>query len=240
MIRCIIVDDKPLAIDILEAYVRKIPYLELMFTTQNPLEALEYLHGNAIELIFLDIQMPELNGLQFMALRNGKGKVIITTAYPDYALEGYAYDVVDYLLKPIPFDRFYQAVEKARARIEPQGENTGALPEGPRIPEIPAASIFIKTEYKIQRVPLDDIRYIEARQNYIAIVGAAGKTMSLQHIKSIEEKLPSTRFVRVHKSFIVALDKIDTIERSRIFIGEAVIPIGDSFRENLFRALGNG
>jgi two-component system, LytTR family, response regulator len=225
MIRCIVIDDKPLAIDILTAYIQKVPQLELAYTTQNPLEALDYLQAHSIDLIFLDIQMPELSGLQFMKLRNGNAKVILTTAYADYAMEGYEHDVVDYLLKPIAFDRFYKAVEKARSRLD-------------LVPGASDTSLFIKTEYKIQRIPLDDIRYIEAKQNYIAVMTSSGKTMSLQHIKSIEEKLPADRFIRVHKSFIVAVDKIDTIERSRIFIGEASIPIGDSYREGVFRRLG--
>lgn len=222
MIRCIIVDDKPLAIDILAAYTEKVPYLELVYSAQNPLDALEYMRLHPVDLVFLDIQMPELNGLQFIKLGGGKVPVILTTAYADYALEGYALDVVDYLLKPIPFDRFYQAVEKVRERS----------------PETTHQSLFVKTEYKIQRIPLDDILFVEARQNYVSIETKGGRVMSLQNIKSMEEKLPAPRFIRVHKSFIVALEKIDTIEKSRIFIGEAVIPVGDSYREGLFRVLG--
>jgi two-component system, LytTR family, response regulator len=229
MIRCIVVDDKPLAIDLLAAYIGKVPWLELVHSAQDPLEALEYLRTHPADLIFLDIQMPELNGLQFIRVSGGRVPVILTTAYEDYALDGYAYDVVDYLLKPIPFDRFYQAVEKARARnTAPEA----VVAEG-------SGSIFVKTEYRIQRIALDDIRYIEAKQNYIAIETKTGRVMSLQNIKSIEEKLPSPRFMRVHKSFIVSLEKIDTIERSRIFLGDAVIPIGDSYREALFKVLGS-
>lgn len=224
MIRCIIVDDKPLAIDILEAYTAKVPYLELAFTTQNPLEALDYLRLHPVDLIFLDIQMPELNGLQFIKLAGSNISIILTTAYANYALDGYALNVVDYLLKPIPFDRFYQAVEKVRLRT----------PE----PAPAHQSLFVKTEYKIQRIPLDDILYIEARQNYVAIETKNGRTMSLQNIKSMEERLPPSRFIRVHKSFIVSLEKIDTIEKSRIFINGTVIPVGDSYREELFRTLG--
>lgn len=225
MIRCVIVDDKPLAIDILIAYIEKVPWLELAFSTESPLDALDYLRTHQIDLLFLDIQMPDLNGLELIKLIGGRIPVILTTAYSNYAMDGYSLDVVDYLLKPISFDRFCQAVEKARAR--------SAQPAGPN-----ARSIFVKTEYRLQRIALEDILYIEARQNYIAIETKQGRVMSLQNIKSIEEKLPAAEFVRVHKSFIVALQKIDTIERSTICIGNTVIPIGDSYREQLFKRLG--
>lgn len=225
MTRCIIVDDKPLAIDILAAYIAKVPWLELTFTTQNPIEALEYIKHNPVDLIFLDIQMPELTGLQMIRLSDIKIPVILTTAYPNYALDGYAHDVVDYLLKPIPFDRFYQAIEKVKSRtvISPPPAET---------------SLFVKTEYKIQRVDLDDILYIEARQNYIAIETLTGRIMSLQNIKTIEEKLPPAKFTRVHKSFIISIEKIQTIEKSRIFLANAVIPIGESYRDSFFKRLG--
>ena len=226
--RCILVDDKPLALDILEAYARRVPYLEVVLRTQNPLEALEYLRTQPVELAFLDIQMPELSGLELIKLT--RVPVILTTAYTEYALDGYALDVVDYLLKPIPFDRFYQAVEKARQRQPAEPMETVGAPGHD--------SLFVKTEYRIQRVTLDDILYIEARQNYVAIETKGGRIMSLQNIKAMEDRLPAGRFVRVHKSFVVALAKIDTIEKSRIFIGEAVIPVGDSYREGLFKILG--
>lgn len=234
MIRCIIVDDKPLAIDILAAYVEKIPWLALAYRTQNPLEALEYLRQQPVDLVFLDIQMPELNGLQLIKLGGGRVPVVLTTAYADYALEGYAYDVVDYLLKPISFERFYQAAEKVRTRLASQAPLASQAEIDP-----PPLSIFVKTEHKLQRIALEDILYIEARQNYIAIETPGGRIMSLQNIKAIEERLPPVQFVRVHKSFIVALEKIDTIEKSRIFIGKVVIPIGDGYRENLFKRLGS-
>jgi two-component system LytT family response regulator len=245
MIRCMIVEDKPLAIDILSAYMEKIPDLELVFTTQNPLDALAFLRKADVDLIFLDIQMPELSGLQFMKLRAGKGKVILTTAYTEYALDGYEYDVIDYLLKPIGFDRFYQAIEKARGRMSLGGtldlESTtvyAPVPEADASGPGKANSLFVKTEHRLVRIPTEDILYIEARQNYCAIVTTSAKTLSLQLIKDMEDKLDPTRFMRVHKSYIVALHKIDSIERSRIFIGSEIIPIGDTYRENLLKTLG--
>lgn len=232
MIRCIIVDDKPLAIDILKEYASKISFLELVHVTQNPLNALEYVRSHPVDLVFLDIQMPELNGIQFMKILNGACKVVLTTAYSEYALEGYEHDVIDYLLKPVSFERFYRAAEKARKIID-------AAPVAV-VPESTAADnhgLFVKTEYKIQRIDFASILYVEARQNYVVIVTTGGQVMSLQSIKSIEEKLPGNTFMRVHKSYIISLHKIDTIERSRIFIGEAVIPVGDSYREAFFSRL---
>lgn len=236
MIRCLIVDDKPLAIDILKDYISKISFFELAYTTQNPLEAIEYIHKNKVDLIFLDIQMPELNGIQFMKILNGKNKVILTTAYADYALEGYEHDVIDYLLKPVSFERFYKAAGKARRSIE-----TGAVqkinPENINESSPAPNCLFVKREYKIERVLLETILYIKARQNYIAIVTEKEQIMSLQNIKSMEEKLPADKFARVHKSYIVSLDKINTIERSEIRIRNSIIPIGDSYRSSFFEKI---
>lgn len=234
MIRCIIIDDKPLAIDILKEYASKITFLEVVYTTQNPLEALEYARMNPVDLIFLDIQMPELNGIQFLKILNGSCKVILTTAYSEYALDGYEHDVIDYLLKPVSFERFYKAAEKARKSIEKE------IPASVPAQEVTDnSSLFVKTEYRIQRIDFNAILYIEAKQNYISIVTSTGSVMSLQSIKNIEEKLPLALFMRVHKSYIVALQKIDTVEKSRIFIGNVVIPVGESYREVFFGRLGS-
>lgn len=232
MIKCVIVDDKPLAIDILTDYISKVPFLSLVHSSVNPLDALEFVRNNTTDLIFLDIQMPELTGIQFMNILQGKCKVILITAYTEYALEGYEHDVVDYLLKPVPFDRFYKAVEKARKIISADSvpvNNTGKV-ASPALAE----DLFVKTEYKIQRVPLESILFIEARQNYIAIITADKQVLTLQNIKAIEEKLPADRFSRVHKSYIVAVNKIDIIEKSSIQINKHLIPIGDAYRDAFF------
>jgi DNA-binding LytR/AlgR family response regulator len=232
MIRCIIIDDKPLAIDILVEYAHKIDFLDVVYTTQHPLQALEHVRSNPVDLIFLDIQMPELNGIQFLKILNGSCKVILTTAYSEYALDGYEHDVIDYLMKPVSFERFYRAVEKVR-------KSTGGqlpVPAPPR-EATDNSSLFVKTEYRIQRIDFNAILYIEAKQNYISIVTSSGAVMSLQSIKSMEEKLPPALFMRVHKSFIVALQKIDTVEKSRIFIGNTIIPVGESYREVFFGRL---
>jgi len=231
MMQCIIVDDKPLAIDILADYISKTPFLSLAYSSTNPLDALEYIRNNPADLVFLDIQMPELTGIQFMKILQGKCRVILTTAYSKYALEGYEHDVVDYLLKPVSYERFYKAVEKARKLllITPQAnseKNTGYSAAGD--------DLFVKTEYKIQRVPLESILFIEAKQNYIAIVMADRQVLTLQNIKAIEEKLPADKFVRVHKSYIIAINKIDVIEKSSIQAGKYNIPVGDAYREAFF------
>ena len=235
MIRCLIVDDKPLAIDILKEYAARIPFLQLVYTTQNPLDALEYLRVNPVDLVFLDIQMPELNGIQFMRILNGSCKVILTTAYSEYALEGYEHDVIDYLLKPVSFERFYKAVDKVRdlpLKRQPEFGVASSQQENNH-------SLFVRTGYRIQRIDFQTILFIEAKQNYVSIVTGAASVMSLQSISSIEEKLPAALFMRVHKSYIVALEKIDTVEKSRIFIGTASIPIGESYRDAFFARLGS-
>lgn len=237
MIICIIIDDKPLAIDILAAYIHKIPFLKLAESFSSPLTAFQYLKEASVDLIFLDIQMPELTGLQFMSILQGKCKVIFVTAYSEYAMEGYEHDVIDYLLKPVSFERFYKAIEKARKQCElPSTIYNQAM--NADNPSTDTNNLFVKTEYKIVRIPIDTILYIEAKQNYISIITTANSVMSLQSIKSIEQKLPANKFIRIHKTYIVSVDKIDTIERSRIYIGDIILPISESYREGFFKMLG--
>jgi len=194
-----------------------------------------------IDLVFLDVQMPELTGIQFLRIANGKTKVILTTAYSQYALEGYELDVVDYLLKPIAFDRFFKAAQKAQALIQPAAKpaTTEPAPATPQQPQQDFSNdfIFVKSEYKIQKVYLNQILYIEGLKDYISIFTDTERIITLQNMKKMEETLPENHFVRVHKSYIVALSKIDSIERSRISIGDKVIPIGDTYRDNFFRLI---
>jgi two-component system LytT family response regulator len=234
-IRCLIIDDKPLAIDILADYTRKVPFLELAGTTTNPIEGLSIIREQNIHLVFLDIQMPELTGLQFMKIAGKQCKVILTTAYSKYALDGFEHDVIDYLLKPIAFDRFYRAAEKAK-QIVCKPVNNSTQPTIETSPEY----LFVKTEHRIQRVNLKDILYIEGLQNYISIQTSNERVLSLQTLKKIEESLPLKDFVRVHKSYIVALRHISAIERSRIFIRGAVIPVGDNYREGFYGIVDRG
>jgi DNA-binding LytR/AlgR family response regulator len=190
-----------------------------------------------VDLIFLDIQMPEFSGLQFMQSLNHKCKVIFTSAYPDYAIQEYEFDVLDYLLKPVSFERFVKAATKALT-------NNHSLSQEVAGPESLAVSreekvLFVKTDYKIVKVVLSDILYIEGLKEYIAIHTLQGKVITLQTLKKMEDILPALQFTRVHKSFIVAVDKIDSIERNRIFIKNDIIPIGDTYKESFLNLLNN-
>jgi two-component system LytT family response regulator len=233
MIKCLVVDDEPLALHILEDYISKVPFLELVKATTNPIEALTLVQDGGIDLVFLDVQMPELTGLQFLS--NGKAKVILTTAYPQYALDGYELDVVDYLLKPIAFDRFFKAAQKAQTIIQPAAKPVVKEdPQPVQYDDFLSDFIFVKTEHKIQKVYLHDIMFIEGLKDYISIFTPEERIITLQNMKKMEDALPEKHFVRVHKSYIVALNKIDSIERSRISIGEKIIPIGDTYRDMFF------
>jgi two-component system, LytTR family, response regulator len=237
MIRCLVVDDEPLALNILEDYISKIPFLELVKATTNPIEALTRVQDGGIDLVFLDVQMPELTGIQFLKIANGKTKVILTTAYPQYALEGYELDVVDYLLKPIAFDRFYKAAQKAQGIIKPTaGQPAEAVPHTQQQQQdFMSDFIFVKSEHKIQKVYLHQILFIEGLKDYISIFTTNERIITLQNMKKMEDTLPEKHFVRVHKSYIVALNKIDSIERSRIRIGDKIIPVGDTYRDDFFK-----
>jgi len=239
MIRCLVVDDEPLALHILEDYISKVPFLQLIKATTNPIEALTMVQDGNIDLVFLDVQMPELTGIQFLKIANGKTKVILTTAYSQYALEGYELDVVDYLLKPIAFDRFFKAAQKAQGIISPNAKPPTPEPVAQIQPQqqtdFSSDFIFVKSEYKIQKVYLHQILFIEGLKDYISIFTSAERIITLQNMKKMEDTLPANHFVRVHKSYIVALNKIDSIERSRIFIGDKIIPVGDTYRDNFFK-----
>src|ERR1700709_2851698 len=234
MIRCLVVDDEPLALHILEDYISKMPFLQLVKVTTNPIEALQLVQEGNIDLVFLDVQMPELTGIQFLRIANGKAKVILTTAYPQYALEGYELDVIDYLLKPIAFDRFFKEAQKAQAPIQPSSKPE-IKQEAPPQNDFLSDFIFVKTEHKIQKVYLNDILFIEGLKGHISIFTPAERIITLQNMKKMEDALPERHFIRVHKSYIVSLNKIDSIERSRIFIGDKVIPVGDTYREEFFK-----
>lgn len=241
--RCLIVDDEPLAHTILSDYVRKVPFLTLVGATTSPIEALTQVQRGEVDLLFLDIQMPELSGLQFLnLLRRGIAghdcRVILTTAYSEYALDGYEHDVVDYLLKPISFERFYRAVQK----VMPSGSAPTSAPvESSAVTATSVSAeavrdfIFVKTEYRLQRVSLSEILYVEGLKDYVSIYTTTERILALQTMKTMEEKLPMSQFVRIHKSYIVAVSHIESIERNRIYIGKAIIPIGDTYRDAFFR-----
>ncbi|HEY4206414.1 MAG TPA: LytTR family DNA-binding domain-containing protein [Puia sp.] len=232
-IRCIIVDDEPLAVTLLADYVQKTPGLEVVHRTTHVLEALQAVQKDKADLLFLDIQMPELTGIQFMKIIRRRCKVILTTAYTQYALEGYEHDVVDYLLKPITLDRFMIAVEKVKERLGQAPEKVSAAP-----PAQAPDHLFIRTEYRIQRVDLGAIHYIEALRDYVAIHTDKGRILSLESMKHMEELLPEDQFMRIHKSYIIHRGKIDFLERGRVVIGKEYLPIGDTYKEKVRAKLG--
>ncbi|QNK62595.1 response regulator transcription factor [Pedobacter sp. PAMC26386] len=244
-LKCIAVDDEPLALDIIEDYVSKVPFLELVKRTENAIEALQLVQAGGIDLVFLDIQMPDLTGIQFLKIANNKASYILTTAYSQYALESYDLNVSDYLLKPIAFDRFYKAVEKVHNQHKNNAEVVAPPAPVAIVAPVPVIAqpvqdfIFVKTEHKIQKIELSDILYIEGLKDYISIFTKTERVITLQNMKKMEETLPSSQFIRVHKSYIIALDKIESIERSRIAICGKIIPIGDTYRDEFFKRIEN-
>lgn len=233
MLKCTIIDDEPLATALLENYISKVPFLELVKTFNNPMDGLIDFNSNPVDLIFLDIQMPQLTGIQFMKLLQNRAQVIITSAYEEYAIEGFEHNVTDYLLKPISFERFYKGVEKAYNLTNP----TQKIESAPELHAPTGGYIFIKVETKMVRVELDDILFIEGLKNYVSIYTKTQRIVTLQVMKQLEKVLPPNRFVRIHKSYIVALDKIVSIERQEIHIKDQILPIGVTYQENFFKLL---
>ena len=232
MLSCLVIDDEPLAIDVIAAYIPKVPFLKLVGTYTNPVEALVQLQNEKIDLVFLDIQMPQLSGLQFMKLLNNHIQVVIVSAYNEFALQGFENDVTDYLLKPVSFERFLKSAEKALRLSDLVNKETPLPVTNPDF-------IFVRADNKIIKINFNDILYIEGLKNYISFYTSNKRIITLQNMKTLEEVLPSSRFVRVQKSYIVNLEKIDHIERQRIFIGNNSIPIGESFAANFYSLIGN-
>ena len=225
-IRTITIDDEPLALQLLSGYVEKTPFLELTGSFDNPLDAMDYLSGNEVDLIILDIQMPDLTGIEFARVQDSKAKLIFTTAYEKYALEGFKLNAIDYLLKPYSYQEFLTAVSKAKKQLElERGAATSV--------EANNQFLFLKSEYKIRRINFDDILYIEGMKDYVKVFLAHEEkpVLSISSVKAVEEKLPADHFMRVHRSFIVNLDKIEVIERSRIVFGKTYIPVSDQYKD---------
>ncbi|HZY78235.1 MAG TPA: LytTR family DNA-binding domain-containing protein [Cyclobacteriaceae bacterium] len=229
-ISCLIVEDEPLARNLLTEYVKKVPYLNLIKACSGPLEAMDVLRTTNVDLLFLDVQMPELTGISFLKSLQKKPLVILTTAYSEYALEGYELDITDYLLKPITFERFVKAVDKVSQRMS--GVAPSGVAEKPN-PETPAPSpfIFVKDGTKLVKIRWDDILYVEGLKDYVTIHTRTQKVISLQRLKVLEEQLPAEKFIRVHNSFIVALDAIDSVHKDKIQIGNTLIPVGDTYKK---------
>ena len=228
LLRCIVLDDEYLAVKLLSGYISQTLGLELALGTTNAMEAIAALQKGMADLIFLDVQMPGITGLELMRItRNSKAKVVLTTAYAQYAIEGYEHDIIDYLLKPITFERFLIAVHKAKARLQPLLKQ-----------EVYLDFLLIKTEYRLQKVPFSSILYLEALGDYIAFHTSQGKILSLERMKNMDEQLPERNFLRIHKSFIINIDHINYIERGRIIINKEYLPVGETFKETVRKQLG--
>jgi len=239
MINCVIIDDEPLAREGLASYVREIDFLHLVDTCENPLELIKLMNRHVIDLIFLDIQMPKMNGLDFLKAVQNPPIVVITTAYPTYALEGFQLNVLDYLLKPITFDRFFKSVKKAGDYYHLINKPAGSTPaqSDPAVMKTNPAEdyFFIRCGSKYEKIHFDQILYIEGMQNYITIYTQKGKFVTLLYLKNLEENLDSRSFIRVHKSYIVSIDKIQGIEGNEIFIQSHRIPMSRNYREQVLQ-----
>ncbi len=231
MIQCLAVDDEALALDLLEDNIRKVPLLHLVKRCKNAFEALEVMQKEKIDLIFLDIQMPGITGLQFLQSLPVQPMIVLITAYEKFALEGFNQNVVDYLVKPVSFERFLKAANKA---IELHGLKTKAT-----LSEPPAEYLFVNSEYNLVKIVLSDITHIEGLKDYIKIhlASTPKPVITRLSLKSIEEKLPARKYIRVHKSFIISVDKIASIRNNRIRLVNAEVPISEFYRENLFKLI---
>lgn len=232
MARVIIVDDEPLALDVLETYIERLPSLELVARCDNAIQAFDVLSKETVDVMFLDIQMPQLTGIDFLKSLSNPPLVIFTTAYPNYAIEGYELNVIDYLLKPISFERFMKAVNKATAQLELHHEHT--TPTTPEMESDDKADfIFVKADKKLVKINYSDILYIEGLKDYVIIKMQNSRVITLQTMKSLESKLPSTFFKRIHRSYIVNLKKINAVVGNMVEIEKKHLPIGKNYREEL-------
>ncbi|WP_373059930.1 LytR/AlgR family response regulator transcription factor [Zunongwangia sp. H14] len=232
---CYIIDDEPLAQEILEEYISKVSFLELKGVFNNPLEASQKLDAEKPDLLFLDINMPDLNGLQFIPLLNYQPKVILTTAYDQYALKAYDLHVQDYLLKPFSFERFYKGVTRLYNEEKKSETSAEIIRDSAALDEVD--HIFLKTGNRIQKLSVQEILFVEGMKDYLRVHTTKEKIMTLMSFAKMEELLPASKFARVHRSYLVAVNKINHIEKKRIWIGEKIIPISSSHKENFFKKL---
>ncbi|MGK0365196.1 MAG: two-component system LytT family response regulator [Saprospiraceae bacterium] len=226
--KCLIVDDERLAQELLESYVKKIPYLELVGCCSTAMEAMQFIAQNDIQILFLDIQMPDLTGIEFLRALKQRPATIFTTAYSEYAIEGYELSVVDYLLKPIEFDRFFQAVNKA---VNSFGEAKEIFATPITEEKGKEDYFFVKADNKIVRLEFKDILFVEALQKYIQIYTVDQKIVTLLSLSKIELTLPIQRFIRIHRSFIINIEKVESIEGNMVKMGGHSIPVSKGQRE---------
>ena len=234
-INCIAVDDEPLALEIIKDYCAKVPFLNLMQTFDNAIDTMEFLRSNRVDLLLLDIQMEDLTGIELLNALNMKPYVIMTTAYDNYALQGFDLDVTDYLLKPISFERFFKGLNKVYDRM--QKEVTLSVEKQADVYPLDAIKrdyFFVKTETHIEKVTTSEVLYVEGMGDYWRIISKNKRIMTLMNARGIEEVLPENQFCRVHRSYFVAISKIESIERKHIKVADQRIPIGDTYQKNFF------
>lgn len=226
MIKTIAVDDEPLALQLLAGYIKKTAILEFCGSFDNPVAASEFVTKNNVDLIFLDIRMPDMSGIEFARVAGQQPKIVFTTAYEKYALEGYKLEIVDYLLKPFSYEQFLSSVARAQKLLHLEQKASTRI-------EKKNDFIFLKSDYKIKRIIFDDILYIEGLKDYVKVFtsNTPNPYLSLTSLKQLEARLPGDRFMRIHRSFIVNLQKINTVERSRIVFGKEYIPVSDQYKD---------
>lgn len=232
-IQCLVVDDEPSARDVIKHYIAQLPQLSLAGECSNAVQVMGFLQQHPVDLMFLDIHMPQLKGIELLKILKHPPQVILTTAYADYALEGYELDVVDYLLKPIPFDRFLKAVQKAMPATQPIVEVTPSAPANAN-----EGFVYFRVDRKMVKVMLSDIYYIECMKDYAKVVTAGGTLVTRQSMNALEALLPESLFLRTHRSFIVSLPKIKSFTHEVIEVDKAEIPIGKLFRSGVMKVLG--
>jgi len=237
VLKCIAVDDEPLALDIIKDYIEKIPFLEFKGCFDNPLYAINYIQGNPVDLIFLDIHMEELTGIQLIRTLKVKPQIIFTTAYASFALEGYELDVTDYLLKPVSFERFLMAANKAYERYKLILGNR-SFHESEMVISNPRNDyFFVKADYKLQKINFSDVLFVEGQGDYLKIYTPKENIMTLQSFKKMEDILPPAFFIRIHRSYIVAMDKIENVVRNQVSIAGYTLPIGNTYKDEFYELL---
>jgi DNA-binding LytR/AlgR family response regulator len=235
VLKCVIIDDEPLARECISNYIEQVDFLQLVGTGNNPLDLTQLLDQHRVDLIFLDIQMPVMNGLDFLKMTSNLPMVIITTAYPTYALEGFRLDVMDYLVKPITFSLFFNAVSKVKDYHQLLLKSAVAQART----TVAQDYFFIKCDYRYERIYCCDILYIEAMQNYVTIFTQKGKYITLLNLKNVEQNLDEQLFIRVHKSYIVSIPKVEAIENNEIIIQSFRIPISRNYRDMVINRVVN-
>ena len=230
---CAILDDEPLALDLLADYCAQVPFLELKGRFHDALAGLAFLQDNPVDVVFLDIHMPRLTGLQLVQLLPAPApRIIFTTAFDQYAVQSYTLNAADYLLKPIAFARFLQAVSTVRPAAGGAAVAPGPAPVAPETAAAPPAdAMFVKNEHRLQRVAFDDILYVEGMKEYLLLHTTTGNILTLQSFRRVEEVLPAERFARIHKSFLVALSRIEHVERGKVQVAGRLLPVGDTYRD---------